>query len=148
MSHVLYHCHFSYINIKHTHPKKGRVCQTRGSTQIPATSSDGSFCRNAAIRYRLLSFTDTAQKAVSSFFVPEGLSRALPLCILVKMSHVLIIADTLSENFLLLYINFPKRKFLRKPERKNWRTQLSCFLIFRSVMLLIHSAVLQTPMSK
>ncbi|AFJ62173.1 hypothetical protein MUS_2221 [Bacillus velezensis YAU B9601-Y2] len=66
------------------------------------------------------------------------------------MSHVLIIADTLSEKLSFIIHKFSEKEsfFKKNQNEKNWRTQLSCFLIFRSVMLLIHSAVLQTPMSK
>ncbi|ATX84113.1 hypothetical protein CU084_10150 [Bacillus velezensis] len=101
-------------------PKEGTsVCQTRGSTQIPATSSDGSFCRNAAIRYRLLSFTNTAQKAVSSFFVPGRSQPCLPFLYgRLKCLMSLSLQILYPKNFLLLYINFPKKFFKKNQNEK------------------------------
>ncbi|MFT3654466.1 hypothetical protein DALLNEIH_00885 [Bacillus sp. B01(2024)] len=71
---------FSYINIKtHSSQKKGRVCvRPAVPPKFPPLQAAAHCCRNAAIRYRLLSFTDTAQKAVSPFFVPGRSQPCLP----------------------------------------------------------------------
>ncbi len=88
--------------------------------KFPPLQVTAHFCRNAAIRYRLLSFTNTAQKAVSSLFVPGRSQPCLPsLYGRLKCLMSLSLQILYPKNFLLLYINFPKKKvFLRKTRTK------------------------------